>query len=46
MTTRPFALVLLLAASLGLSGCAAGLIGAGAAIGADQIAEDEGGNLF
>ena len=44
MTRTPWLIALILSAGLGLSGCAA-LVGAGAAIGADQAAEDEGGNL-
>ena len=38
-------IALLLAAPL-LSGCAAAALGAGGAIAADQVAENDGGNLF
>jgi len=42
---KSLTILMLLLAPLGLSGCAAA-VGAGAAIAADEIAEEEGGNLF
>lgn len=45
MTTKTLTLMAMLMAVPLLSGCAAA-IGAGAAIAADQVAEEEGGNLF
>ena len=46
MTRKPLMIAALLMSSLALSGCAAALLGAGGAIAADEIAEDDGGNLF
>lgn len=46
MTRMPAKIAVLLIAGLTLSGCAAAAIGAGGAIAADQVAENEGGNLF
>lgn len=41
MNVKPWTLAVLLAASFGLSGCAA-LIGAGGVVAADKVAEQDG----
>lgn len=45
MLAKPLTVLMLLLTPVALSACAP-LVGAGAAIGADQAVEDEGGNLF
>ena len=46
MTRKTLAILALLMAAPALSGCAAAALGAGGAIAADEIAENDGGNLF
>lgn len=46
MTRKTLSLIALLLAAPVLSGCAAAALGAGGAIAADEIAENDGGNLF
>ncbi|WP_308915958.1 hypothetical protein [Jannaschia sp. LMIT008] len=44
--TRFLKIAALLALPFAVSGCAAAALGAGGAIAADELAENEGGNLF
>lgn len=46
MPSRYLKIVVLLLGGLTLSGCAAAALGAGGAIAADQVAENDGDNLF
>ncbi len=46
MTRKTLTLLAMLMSAPLLSGCAAAALGAGGAIAADQVAENDGGNLF
>lgn len=46
MNRKILTFLALLLAAPALSGCAAAALGAGGAIVADELAEDDGGNLF
>ncbi|CTQ31544.1 hypothetical protein [Jannaschia rubra] len=46
MTRKIWMILALMLAAPTLSGCAAAALGAGGAIAADEVAENEGGNLF
>ena len=46
MTTRLKTILTVLLLAPVVSGCAAAALGAGGAVAADRVAEDNGGNLF
>ena len=46
MEAKLWVVLALLASSLGLSACGPALVGAGGAVVADEVVEEDGGNLF